>query len=331
MSPAPARESRRTSDVAVRGTRSGLDAHDRDRPLLAARPSAAPAAQRRGRRSVTPGSPARAPADHARRHVTHPVRQDDVAMRPQPVRLRMERELARGRRQLDAGRSGRSASTSSSRSSTSPTADRVEARQRRPRRPSATDQRSTRPSARSGPAGSPEPGRRSLDQEPAALAALPAPPSCRQALGRPARRRLDLAGERRRHPAADPDVALAVLELDRAALADAREQLAVRVRQRHVDVRPRGSRARSASSVRRASMPKPVSRADRHRAADDRRTPLPSPAAAASVSRSALLSATTPRLVAGAELVEHRLDRRPVLGRVGGRRRRRPRSAHPRG
>ena len=64
---------------------------------------------------------------------------------------------------------------------------------------------------------------------------------------------LQLAGERRRDTPADADVALAVVELDRAALADARQQLARRVRHRDVDVDP--ERSRAAPRSRRAACP----------------------------------------------------------------------------
>ena len=55
--------------------------------------------------------------------------------------------------------------------------------------------------------------------------------------------RRQLAGEPRRGPAADPHVALAVLELDRAPLADPREELARRVRDARRRGRPRATRA----------------------------------------------------------------------------------------
>ena len=53
-----------------------------------------------------------------------------------------------------------------------------------------------------------------------------------------ARGRLQLTGQRRRDAPDDADLALAVLELDRAALADAGQQLARGVRQADVDVDP---------------------------------------------------------------------------------------------
>ena len=100
---------------------------------------------------------------------------------------------------------------------------RVEtARQRRPRVPSA--HRPGQPGSRRPATSSPPPAGTSsgvgrlLELGPAAAA-----------------HRLELAGQRRGDPAADPDGRPAVLELDRAALADPGDQLAGRVRDLEVD------------------------------------------------------------------------------------------------
>ena len=95
----------------------------------------------------------------------------------------------------------------------------------RPTRSPAT-RRATRPDPPGGASRSPVRG------------GLRAVQLVRGGLGPASRDGLELAGQRRRDPPDDAHVALAVLELDRPPLADAREQLAGRVRQGDVDVDP---------------------------------------------------------------------------------------------
>src|SRR6185436_17767018 len=80
----------------------------------------------------------------------------------------------------------------------------------------------------------------------------------------------ELSLERRRDPAVDPDVALAVVELDRAALADPREELAGRVRDVDVDVDPQRGQQRGDLDTKRVE-PEPGQGADQDRTSQARR------------------------------------------------------------
>ena len=168
--------------------------------------------------------------------------------------------------------------------------------------------RTTRPGRRS--ASAPSPARRT---KPAAdRVAQDATPSAASVASQRSAAERSSPGQPGRHPARHADVAVAVLEVDRAALADPGQQLAGRIRDGDVDVLPQRREQRRDLGAQRVE-PEPRRRRHEHRARDGRRRLR---AIGARVQQVRLVERRQARLVAGAELVEDGLDRRPVLGRV---------------
>ena len=150
-------------------------------------------------------------------------------------------------------------------------------------RPSAIDQSRSEPSRRSArPARRthwPAPESRVRQVRPGAVA------FGSRADREPFRDRLQLAGHPGRHPADDADIALAVLQVDRAALADPCQQLARGIRQGRVHVDPEaGEHRRQFSSERHRS---------RSPSSPTRRPRPPTMGAAIAPSRAALSTRST--------------------------------------
>ena len=178
--------------------------------------------------------------------VSDPAGRHDVAVERRVIGFRVERQQSGPRRQLQAARAGRPGrSRAAARATAAVLADRPRASDDRagPRRPTRRRwrHRAGRPGHRSR-SGSAHP---SATDRGRGLVDRGGGPSCRD--------RGQLAGERRRDPSTDPHVAFAVLELDRAALADAGEQLAGRVR--HARRRRRPTARRAAPRSRPAGCP----------------------------------------------------------------------------
>src|SRR5688500_2626000 len=128
-----------------------------------------------------------------------------------------------------------------------------------------------------------------------------------------------LARQGRRDPSVDPHVLRPVVELDRPALAHARDQLALRVRQADVDVLPERGEQRGQLEPQGVE-PEPRQRRHEHRAADRWGLPYPGPVPTSGHcgrDQVRLVVGNEPRLVAGAQLVEDGLHGQAMLRGMG--------------